>query len=139
MSRCVVLDAEAMSALARATPKRRQQEVRAALAAAVRLGRDVIVPAVVLAELYRGPSRSALVDACLSRETGLHVRVTDLGFARLVGAVLAAARAGSELIVDAHVVAAAVEAGGGLVLTSDSDDLTTLAAPYRNVQVVDLG
>ena len=139
MSRCVVLDSEAMSALASATPKRRQRDVRAALAAAVRLGRDVVVPAVVLAELYRGPGRSALLDACLARETGLDVRVTDRAFARLVGAVLAAARAGSEHIVDAHVVAAAIEAGGGVVLTSDTGDLTTLAAPYRNVHVVDIG
>jgi predicted nucleic acid-binding protein len=137
MSRCVVLDAEAMSALAgRASP--RQREVRAALTAAARLGREVIVPALVLAELYRGPARSPLIDACLSRETGLHVRVTDRAIARLVGSVLSGARAGSALIVDAHVVAAAIEAGGGIVLTSDPEDLRRLSAPYRNVQVIDI-
>ncbi len=137
MSRCLAFDAEAFSALA-GRRSRRQQEVRAAIAAAVRLDRDVIVPAVVLAELYRGPHRSSLLDACLSRETGLLIRSTDRSFARLVGGVLAGARAGSELIVDAHVIAAAVEAGGGIVLTSDPSDLGRLASPYRNVQVVDI-
>ncbi len=136
MSRCVVLDAEAMSALAGRTSPR-QREVRAALTAAARLGREAIVPALVLAELYRGPARP-LIDACLSRETGIQVRVTDRSMARLVGSVLAGARAGSALIVDAHVVAAAVEAGGGIVLTSDPEDLRRLSAPYRNVQVVDI-
>ncbi len=42
------------------------------------------------------------------------------------------------MIVDAHVVAAAVEAGGGVLLTTDVSDLARLAARYRNVQVVDI-
>lgn len=136
MSGCVVLDAEALSALGGA-PSKRQREVRAALAVAARLAREVIVPAVVLAELYRGRGKNQLLDACLSRETGLYVRATDRTLARLVGSVLAAARAGSEQMVDAHLVAAAVEAGGGIVLTTDPDDMNRLAAPYRNVQVID--
>ena len=132
-----MLDAEAFSALA-GRRSRRQQEVRAALTAAAKLRREVIVPAVVLAELYRGARRSSLLDACLSCETAFLVRSTDRAFARLVGGVLAAARAGSELIVDAHVVAAAVEAVGGVVLTADPKDLGHLASPYRNIQVIDV-
>lgn len=132
-----MLDSEALSALAGRRSKR-QEEVRAALAAAVQLRRDVIVPAVVLAELYRGRGRSSLLDACLSRETGLLIRNTDRSFARLVGGVLAAARAGSELLADAHVVAAAVEAGGGVVLTGDPDDLVGLASRHRHIQVIDI-
>lgn len=138
MTRCVVLDSEAMSALGERASKR-QREVRAALTAANRLGREVVVPALTLAELYRGPNRSKLIDSCLARETGIRVQVTDRSFARLVGGILAAAAEGSEMIVDAHAVAAAVEAGGGIVLTSDPDDLGRLAAPYRNVQVIDIG
>lgn len=132
-----MLDAEAFSALS-GRRSRRQQEVRAALTAAARLRRDVIVPAIVLAELYRGPRWSSLLDACLSRETGILVRETDRTLARLVGGVLTAARAGTELIVDAHVVAAAVEAGGGIVLTADPKDLARLASPYMNIQVIDI-
>jgi hypothetical protein len=33
------------------------------------------------------------------------------------------------------VVAAAVETGGGVVLTADPDDLASLAAPYPNITV----
>lgn len=133
-----VLDAEALSALAGGASSR-QREVRAALNAAARLGRSVLVPAVVLAELYRSTKRNQLVDALLSREIGLSIRATDRPFARLVGAVLAQARAGSALMVDAHVVAAAVEAGGGIVLTGDPTDLRRLAAPYRNITIVEIG
>jgi len=134
VSPALVLDAEAVSSLARphGTTFR---EVHAALEAARRMQRDVVTPAVILAELYRGPRRNQVVDACLSRETGIRVRDTDRSFARYVGGVLAAAGADSDDMVDAHVVAAAAEAGGGVVLTSDASDLTRLAASYPNVHV----
>jgi len=137
MSRCVVLDSEALVALA-GGPGRRSVEVRAALRAAARLRREVVVPSVILAELYRGPRHNALVDACLSRETGIYVRDTDRPLARIVGGVLAAARAGSEHLADAHVIAVAVELGGGLALTTDTEDLGRLAASYGNVTVIGL-
>jgi predicted nucleic acid-binding protein len=137
MSRCVVLDAEALAGLA-GRSGRRSLEVRAALRAAARLHREVVVPSVILAELYRGPRHNQVVDACLSRETGIRVRDTDRTLARIVGGVLAAAQAGSEQLADAHVIAAAVELGGGLALTVDTDDLGRLAASYRNVTVVGL-
>jgi hypothetical protein len=136
MNRCVVLDAEALAALGR--PGRRGLEVRAALRAAARLRREVVVPSVILAELYRGPRHNSLVDACLSRETGIRVRDTDRSLARIVGGVLAAAEAGSEHLADAHVIATAVELGGGLALTVDVEDLSRLAASYANVMVVGL-
>jgi hypothetical protein len=106
----VVLDAEAVSAVARRKSKR-DLEVRAAMHAAHRLGRDVIVPTVILAELYRRRGHNQLIDAALSRETGMRTRDTDRTLARLVGGVLSAARAGSEHLADAHVVAVAVEDG----------------------------
>jgi len=137
MSPCVVLDAEALSALA-ARSGRRSLEVRAALRAAARLHREVVVPSVILAELYRGPRHNSVVDACLSRETGIRVRDTDRSLARIVGGVLAAAQAGSEHLADAHVIAVAVELGGGLALTADAEDLNRLAASYRNVMVIGL-
>ena len=135
MNRCVVLDAGALSALA-GRPTRRNRDLRAALRAAQRLGREVVAPAVILAELYRGPRHNQVVDACLSRETGILVRDTDRSLARLVGGVLAAAGAGSEHLADAHVIAAAVDLGGGIAVTTDAEDLGRLAAAYRNVQVI---
>jgi len=105
------------------------------LEAARRLHREVVTPAVILAELYRGPGHNQVVDACLSREIGIDVRTTDRPFARLVGGVLAAAHARSTDIADAHTVAAAVEAGGGVILTGDESDVERLAAPYPSVLV----
>jgi len=134
VSPVLVLDAEALSTFARQRGPR-FREVHAALEAARRLQRDVVTPAVILAELYRGPGHSQVVDACLSRDTWIRVRETDRSFARFVGGVLAAAGADSSYLADAHAVAAAVEAGGGVVLTGDEDDLGRLSAPYPNVQV----
>lgn len=131
----VALDAEAFNALAGADSITKQR-VRRILRTAQRLGRDVAVPTLVLAELYRGRGRNQLVDACLAREdASLSTRDTDRDFARIVGAVLADSHSGSEMIVDAHVVALALEAGGGVVVTGDPDDLTRLAAGYRNIAV----
>lgn len=131
----VALDAEAFNAIA-GPDSVRKQRVRRILRAAQRLGRDVLVPSLVLAELYRGRGHNQLVDACLARErASLDGRDTDRRLARIVGGVLAAAGAGSELIVDAHVVAVAVEAGGGVVVTGDEHDLTRLSAPYHHVAV----
>ena len=137
MSRALILDSEALATLGD-RPSRRQAEVRAALRAAARKDRDVIVPAVILAELYRGAGRNQAVDACLARETGIRVRDTDRPMARLVGGVLSGAKADSRYLADAHVIAAAVETGGGVVLTGDPEDLTALAAPYPNITVQSL-
>lgn len=131
----LVLDSEAFNTLAGENSLRKQR-VRRALKTAARLNRDVVVPTIVLAELYRGAGQNQLVDACLSREKSrVESRDTDRELARLVGGVLSAARAGSEMIVDAHVVACAIEAGGGVVLTADVDDMTLLAGSYRSVIV----
>jgi predicted nucleic acid-binding protein len=131
----VSLDCEAVNALA-GKDSQAKRKVRRALEAAIRTRSDVVVPTLVLAELYRGTGRSQLVDALLARhEPAIETRDTDRPLARFVGAVLHTAGAGSEHMVDAHVVAAAAEAGGGVVLTADTDDLTKLAAPYRSVLV----
>ena len=63
------------------------------------------------------------------------LRDTDRTLARLIGALLTGAGASSALFADAHPVAVAVEAGGGVVQTADPDDLGRLAAPYRTVVI----
>ncbi len=134
MTGAVVLDSEAFSALS-GRKSSRQNEVRAAMRAAARLGKDVIVPTVILAELYRGPQRNQLVDACLSRETGIRTRDTDKHFARIVGGLLAGSGLGTEHLADAHVVGASLEAGRAVILTGDPQDIGALAAPYPNIVV----
>ncbi len=137
MSKALVLDAEALSVLARQKGPR-FHEVRAAIEAARRLRRDIVTPAVILAELYRGAGHNQVVDACLSRESFIDVRDTDRELARYVGGVLRAARADSTLMADAHCVAVAVEAGGGVIVTVDDKDLARLASGYPNIQVVSI-
>ena len=131
----VALDSEAFNALAGPASVRKQR-VRRILRRSQQLDRRVVVPSLVLAELYRGRGHNQLVDACLARESSsLDARDTDRTLARIVGGVLAGAGARSAMIVDAHVVAVAVEAGGGVVITGDPDDLQRLAAPYPNIVV----
>ncbi len=134
----VVLDQAAVAALTGPdSPAKRQ--VRQAMTAASQLRREVVVPTVILAELFRGSGRNQTLDAMLSREReAITLRDTDRPLARLVGGVLAAAGSGSELLADAHVVAAAVEAGGGVLLTVDQRDLSRLAAPYPTIVVQQL-
>ena len=134
MSPVLVLDAEALLSLARQRGPR-FREVHAAIEAARRLRRNIVTPAVTLAELYRGPGYNQVVDSCLSRDAWVDVRDTDRTFARFVGGVLAAARADSSDIADAHAVAVAVQDGGGIILTGEPTDLNRLSAAYPNVQV----
>jgi predicted nucleic acid-binding protein len=132
----LVLDAEAVNALL--DPRHpAERKVRLAMEAARRLRREVAIATGTLAELYRGAGRNQALDALLARESGdgLLLRDTDRTLARLIGALLTEARASSALFADAHPVAVAVEAGGGVVQTADPDDLGKLAAPYRTVVI----
>jgi predicted nucleic acid-binding protein len=96
--------------------------------------REVIVPAIVCAEVCRTAARTRAVEAAVNRHDGRAgqrppVRIVDTTFdlARSVGAILARSRAGTSDVVDAHVVAVAARHGGGLVITSDPDDISRLA------------
>lgn len=130
----VVLDSEAMWSLTR-RPGVDPKGTLAALTAARDNGWDVVVPAAVLAELYRGRTQQQSVDAALSAHGDIKVVPTDQPLARQIGTLLAQARMGSEHHVDATVVAVALAAGGGLVVTGDLDDLQLLAAHAPGVAV----
>lgn len=97
----------------------------------------VRVPSIVLVELYRGGGFDEPVDAVLARGF-VQVVTTGARIARLAGHMLASVDAGSELAVDALVVATAVRLGGGMVLTHDPQDLTALASSHSNVAVVSI-
>lgn len=80
-----------------------------------------------------------MVDAALAGEVERPaVRLVDTTFdlARQVGAVLEAAKAAGKRIVDAHVVAACVAFGGGLIVTGDPSDIMELAggAPAARIR-----
>ncbi|MDR1431184.1 MAG: hypothetical protein LBI99_03585 [Propionibacteriaceae bacterium] len=126
--KAVVLNSQAVSLLADRSGGDSLRTVIAALAAARDEGVPVLVPAACLAELYRGKGFDQRTDAVLGRNTGIAVRDTDRELARTVGHLLSAARLGSAHHVDAAVVAASLSAGGGVIVTSDPEDLGKLAA-----------
>lgn len=87
---------------------------------------SVRIPSVVLVELYRGQGLDEAVDGVLARGFA-RVVTTGARTARIAGHLLADVGAGSEMAVDALVVATAIRFGGGIVVTHDPDDLRALA------------
>lgn len=94
----------------------------------------VRVPSVVLVEVCRGGGTGEAIDTVLARGFA-QVVATGARIARIAGHLLAAAGSGSEMAVDALVVATAIRLGGGVVVTHDPDDLRLLAAGHRNIAV----
>ncbi|MBI4706172.1 MAG: PIN domain-containing protein [Deltaproteobacteria bacterium] len=135
MAQTLILDAEALSALAHATSRAvSAQRARAILSVAHELGALVRVPAPVLAEVFRGGSRDAAVERVLG---GKGIRVVDLTarMARHAGALLGAAKLDSVHAIDAFVVATAAALGGGIIAAHDPDDLAQLADREPGVRV----
>lgn len=131
----LVLDSEALSALARPDADReRHARVRAAMRSAHGRNSPVRIPTAVLIELYRGKGFDEPIDRVLAQGFA-RVITTGARVARIAGHLLADVGAGSEMAVDALVVATAVRLGGGIVLTHDPIDLTRLAANHPNVVV----
>ena len=135
----LVLDSAGLDGLCQHRPP---DLLRALLAEAHRRGRDVIVPTIVCAELARGSRRTRALEAAVGRHKPregerppLRLIDTDFDLARQVGAVLHSVSSGSERIVDAHVVACCVPTGGGLVVTSDPNDILELADAVPAVRV----
>jgi predicted nucleic acid-binding protein len=134
----LMLDSEALSVVAHRSPARRHNSVRALISRARVEGQEVATSAAVLAEVIRGRPRGAAVHGVLRRE---RVRIIDVDKAigARAGHLLGAVRAGSELAVDALVVACADLAGGAVIATVDGTDLRRLAAHAARVQVADVG
>jgi predicted nucleic acid-binding protein len=137
----LVLDSAGLEALCQTRPPDR---FRALLAEAHRRRREVITPTLVCAEVARGRERTRALESAVARHDvargdrpPLRLVDTDFDLARRVGTILAASGRGSDAIVDAHVVAVCVPPGGGLVVTSDPDDIVALAAsvPAARVRV----
>jgi len=132
----LVLDSEAISALAHGPPHRRDR-VRALISAMRGRNREITTVAAVLAEVVRGRRADAGVFAGLRRERVI-VHPVDARAGVRAGQLLGRAGAGSELAVDAFVVAVADLAGGALVATCDVGDLERLASHASNVVVASI-
>lgn len=134
----LVLDSEAVSALAH--PKQdatRHDLVRAALRSAHTRNIPVRIPSAVLVKLCRGGGADEAIDQLLARGFS-QVVATGARIARVAGHLLADAQAGSELAIDALVVATAVRCGGGAIVTHDPADISLLAAQHPNVSVISI-
>jgi predicted nucleic acid-binding protein len=111
---------------------REDQRARATLREAWKLGTDVVVPAVVVAETVRA---DAAHNTPVTRVLNMVDKVVPLSeqTARLAGMLLA--RAKSAATIDALIVAEAVQQGGGVILTGDATDLEALASGHPSVSV----
>ena len=133
----VVLGSEAVAALARGSEQERI--VRAALTAAREQSAEVVVPAVALAELYRGVAQDLAVDGCLGFEGGITVVPTDRPLARRIGKIRADAGRGADDHADASLVAVCAAAGGGLILTGDPNKVSELCGSSTTLVVRGIG
>jgi hypothetical protein len=121
-ARSVVLDAGALIGLERGVPK-----VRALLAEASRVGSTIIVPAGVVAQVWRDGRRQARL-AVLLRDPQVVVIQLDHLHARACGELLGRTRRRD--VVDASVVISARE-NDAVIVTSDPDDLRRLDPDAR--------
>lgn len=117
----MVLDSEGLWAVARND----SEDVRAVLAASRVAGVPVLVPAAVLAETLFEDGRDSRANQALKKL--LVVPITDPIARSAAELKRLAAMAGVASTIDALVVATSAAAGGGVVLTSDADDIRALA------------
>lgn len=109
--------------------ERRKRRAWDAFRAIVRRGLVPVVPAVVYVEWWRGRSdeREEILEAML-------VEGMPPVLCRAAGEALAAVRGAT--LADAVVMASAALRGGGVVYTSDPDDLRQLQSHFRSVVVL---
>lgn len=132
----LLLDSEALSAIAHGPPSRRDK-VRALILEMRSRGLPVTTVASIIAEVVRGRPADAGVFAGLRRER-VEVHPVDTRVGVKAGQLLGRVRAGSEMAVDAFTVAVADLAGGAIIATTDSRDLKRLATYATRVVIADI-
>ncbi len=132
----LLLDSEALSAVAQG-PAARRDRLRALIIEMRRRELPIATVAAVLTEVVRGRPADAGLFAALRRER-VEVRPVDVRVGVRAGQLLGSARVGSDLAVDAFLVAAADLAGGAVIATVDLADLRRLAAHANSVTVAPL-
>lgn|GEM_PF-1435145 len=128
----VVLDAAGLDEIPTNAP------LRALLRRTAERGGQVWCAAVTIAEVARGPARTARIHQILGRRFGgrrILVQPTDERLALLVGALLHDSRRDSANLADAHVVAVCAPAAVALVVTSDPDDISSIGEHLPGVRI----
>ena len=135
MAEALILDSEAVNALARASQRGvLEDRARAILALAHDRRALVRVPAPILGEVCRGPRFDAPINRLLN-DAGISVLDLTRSIAQRAGLLLAEARMSSTNAVDAFVVAAALEFDKSIIATGDPTDIRRLAARHRSLGV----
>ncbi len=138
MAEALILDSEAVNALARPDDRHALFERARAILTVAHERRSLIrVPVAVLAELYRGSRFDAPVDHLL-RSRGLVVCDLTPQIARSAGNLLARAKLSSAHAVDAFVVATALTFDKAVIATGDPHDIKILAARHKRISVLGL-
>ncbi len=138
MAEALILDSEAVNALAHPTDRK----VLAARASAIlRLAYDrralVRVPAPVLAEVCRGVRYDSAINLLLNNP-GVGVYELNRTIAQQAGHLIARLKLSSAHAIDAFVVATALQFDTAVIATGDADDIRRLAAPFSRVGVLAL-
>jgi len=138
MAEALILDSEAVNALARPGERR---ALAARAAAILRLAYErralVRVPAPVLAEVCRGVRYDSAINQLLNNP-GVGVSDLTRAMAQQAGHLLAQLKLSSAHAVDAFVVATALQFDTAVIATGDPDDIRRLAAPFPRVGVLAL-
>jgi predicted nucleic acid-binding protein len=135
MAETLILDSEAVHALARAAERGVLAErARAILAVAHEKRALVRVPAPVLSEVCRGPRYDSAINHLLNAR-GIGVSDLTRSIAQRAGHLLARLKLSSAHAIDAFVVATSLEFDAAVIATGDPDDIQRLASPFRHVRV----
>ena len=138
MAETLILDSEAVNALARPT----ERSVLAARTSAIlRLSQEkralVRVPAPVLAEVCRGLKYDSAINLLLNNP-GIRVSELTRPIAQQAGHLLARFQLSSAHAVDAFIVATAAQFETAVIATGDPDDIRRLAAPFPKIGIFSL-
>jgi predicted nucleic acid-binding protein len=135
MAEALILDSEAVNALARPTERRVLAERASAILRVAHQKRALIrVPAPVLAEVCRSVRHDSVINQLLNNP-GVRVVELDRAAAQQAGQMLARLKLSSEHAIDAFVVAIARQFDTAVIATGDPDDIRRLAAPFSRIGV----
>ena len=138
MAEALILDAEAVSALAYKAGRRVLAERAAAILRLAYEKRALVrVPAPVLAEVCRGVKYDSAINQLL-KNPGVQVSELTRAVAQRAGHLLARLKLSPTHAVDAFVVATAAEFDTAVIATGDPKDMRRLAAPFSKIGIFSL-
>jgi len=135
VAEALILDSEAVNALARPSERRVLAERASAV---LRLAHEkhalVRIPAPVLAEVCRGVKYDSAINQLLNNP-GVRIFELSRASAQRAGHLLARAKLSSSHVIDAFVVATALQFERAVIATGDPDDIRRLAAPFHSIGI----